>query len=39
MLDRMLLWMQARASAENFPGGGNEKKDRKLAKIPKNSTI
>jgi len=29
-----------RATAENFTGGGsNGKKDRKLAKIPKNSTI
>jgi len=30
----------ARASAESFPGGGGQrKKDRKLAKIPTNSTI
>jgi len=32
--------MLPRASAENFPGKrGERKKDQKLAKIPKNSTI
>jgi len=34
------LVMYARASAENFPGGGgNGKKDQKLAKYTENSTI